>query len=295
MQGKIFSTFVLVFALAVMALSPSQAGAVVLDRIVAVVGDESITWVDLRLRMEDEFAQQLKGIDDEERAKALEEAESDFLQTLIVRKLQLQKARRLKIDATDRDIDAAIADIRGKYDIGPDEFRETIGREGLQWDRYRRMIGDQITMQRVVDRMVRSKVPEPRKMEGASALYKVRLVLFATDPGDGFGPVQHKVDAFLEDLRAGASFEELEPKYSDGPAGTLEIRESDLSEELKAVLSGLRSEQISSPFMTGRGVMVVKLYERVEPEELERERLFQERYRRWVKELTENAYIDIRL
>ena len=295
MNTRRLSTLILAFALTVMVPGPSTANAMVLDRIVAVVGEESITWVDLRMRMEEELAPQLKGISFEERASALEDIEGEFLQSLIARSLQLQEARKFKLNATSLDIDRAIEDIRSKYNLDPEEFKQTISKEGLKWDRYRQMIGDQISMQRIVDKMVKSQLPKPTKLEGDSDLYKVRLMLFATEPDKGQDSVQQKVDTFVSELNAGASFEELEARYSNSSAGTLEIKESNLSKELKTALSGMSPAEISAPFMTDKGVMIVKLYARIAPEDLALERMFKERYRRWLKELTENAYIDIRL
>ena len=282
-------------ALAFVFICPIGAGAVVLDRIVAVVGNESITWVDLRQAMEDELAPQLKGVSEEERARALSEAEGEYLQTMILRTLQLQEAVKQRVDATPEDIDAAISDIIGKYNMDQEAFRKVILEEGLQWDRYRRIIGDQISMQRIVDRMVRKKIPEPESVEGASALYAVRLVLFALKPGEDTEALKPRVESFLDELSAGASFEELEPRYSDGPAGTINIEESSMSVELREALEGMGLGQVSSPFSTERGIMVVKLYERRSPEDREHERMFNNRYERWIKELMGNAYIDVRL
>ena len=214
---------------------------------------------------------------------------------MIMRRLQIQQAVKQRVNATPEDIDAAISDIIGKYNMDQEAFRKVILKEGLQWDRYRKIIGDQITMQRIVDRMVRKKMPEPESVEGASALYKVRLVLFALKPGEDAEALEPRVKSFLDELSAGASFEELEPRYSDGPAGTINIEEASMSDELRAALEGMGPEQVSSPFSTERGIMVVKFYERRAPEDLERERLFNNRYERWVKELRGNAYIDVRL
>ncbi len=294
-NGKMAVALVFCMALAFVFVFPTGAGAVVLDRIVAVVGNESITWVDLRQAMEDELSPQLKGLSQEERERALSEAEETYLQTLIMRRLQIQEAVKQKINATPADIDAAISDIISKYNIDLEAFRKVILQEGLKWDRYRRIIGDQITMQRIVDRMVRRKTPAPERVEGASALYKVRLVLFAQKPGEDAEALRPRVDSFLDELSSGTSFEELEPRYSDGPVGIIKIKESSISSELRAALEGLAPEQVSAPFSTERGIMVVKFYGRRTPEELERERLFNERYERWVAELLGNAYIDVRL
>ncbi len=275
--------------------APALAGAMVFDRIVAVVGNESITWVDLRISMEDEFAPQMKGMSEQEKVKAMNDSEAEYLQSLILRKLQVQEAVKQKINATDGDIDAAVADIRGKHGLDQEAFRKIILEEGLEWDRYRSMIGDQISLQRIVDRMVRGKIPEPEAVEGASALYKVRLVLFASKEGQSPEDLRQRVESFLGELGAGASFEELEPRYSDGSSDILTIEESEMTAELKDALAGLGPGQISEPFNTDRGIMVVKMYERREPQDLERERLFNDRYRRWIKELLGNAYIDVRL
>jgi peptidyl-prolyl cis-trans isomerase SurA len=275
---QVIGATLIVLALIATALLPTLAGAVILDRIVAVVGNEAITWIDLRRTMEEE---------------SLDEAEADFLQTLVVRRLQVQAARKYRVNASDTDIDMAINDIRQKYGLEPEPFKKVIEKEGLIWSRYRNMVGDQISMQRVVDVQVRRKIPTPEAMPEASALYSVRLALFDLSVGEALA--RAKSEEFMSELKLGKNFRDLLARYSDGPMGELSIEESQLASEMKTALAGLNPGQVSEPFMTDRGIMVVQLLKRETPEQVELERLFQSSYRKWIKELVENAYIDIRL
>jgi peptidyl-prolyl cis-trans isomerase SurA len=228
----------------------------------------------------------------EERAEALKKAEGEFLQSLIVRSLQLQEAKKAKIAATPKDVDAAIEDIRLKYGMDEQVFREAIRSEGLEWDSYREMLWEQISLRRIVDKEVRAKLPDALDVDG-SLLYSVGLVVFKQN-GEDDDPLA-RAGKFLEEVGSGASFEDLAQEYTSAPAAQLAIKEDQVSEPFRVALKGMEPGDVSRPFIAGSGVNVLKLYERMAPEELEFERLFEERYRNWMKELLDNSYVDVRL
>ena len=72
---------------------------VVLDRIVAVVNNEAITWSELYGAMEVEPALKLRSLSEEEKLKVKKQNEASFLEALIDLKLQVQEAKRLGMKA----------------------------------------------------------------------------------------------------------------------------------------------------------------------------------------------------
>jgi len=69
-------------------LSPANA-AYLLDRVVAIVNQEVITWSELYRSMETDAMPGVRGLSDEERKKVFKENEAVFLENLINFKLQL--------------------------------------------------------------------------------------------------------------------------------------------------------------------------------------------------------------
>jgi hypothetical protein len=74
---------------------PTPQAPILLDRVVAVVNKEVITWSELYKAMEFEAATQIKNLSPEERKKIIKQSEPSFLESLIDTRLQLQEAQRL--------------------------------------------------------------------------------------------------------------------------------------------------------------------------------------------------------
>ena len=103
---------VFIFVLLVFIFHSVSQAAILLDRVVAVVNQEVITWSDLYKAMEFEASDKMRGLKDEEKRKIFKENEGIFLESLIDMKLQLQAAKQLGIDATTDDVNSTIVDIR---------------------------------------------------------------------------------------------------------------------------------------------------------------------------------------
>jgi len=89
-----FAAFFLLFLFS----APVPSGsAILLDRVVAVVNKEVITWSELYKMMEYEATEQVKKMKDEERTKIFKENEALFLDKLIDLKLQVQDLMLLRM------------------------------------------------------------------------------------------------------------------------------------------------------------------------------------------------------
>ena len=88
--------------------------AVLLDRVVAVVNSEVITWSELYKMMEYEAANRIRGMDEKEKGKVFKDNEAQFLQNLIDMRLQLQEARKIGIHVSKEEISEAIDSIKNK-------------------------------------------------------------------------------------------------------------------------------------------------------------------------------------
>ena len=284
----------LAIALAAFCLAAGGADAepVTLDRVVAVVEGDVVTWVEMYEAMRVEYAEQLKGMSLDEQTEALKSSESEYLQTLVIKKLQMQHAASKGYAATDDEVDSAIMSIREKYEMGPEAFKQAITKEGLTWEQYRQNMREQITIRRVIEREIAPSVKAMMTEDEDTKVYVLRFVLFAEREGES---TDERVERFLQEMAGGESFESLEPRYTDGPSGELSIEDSQLSMEFRLALDGLAPGQTSKPFSTARGVGVLKLYDVSSTNEMAFTRLLDEQFMRWLRELVDNSYIDIRL
>ena len=133
--------FILSFImLASFALPATPYASILLDRVVAVVNKEVITWSELYKAMEFESTTQTRNLSDEERRKLFKENEDSFLENLIDMRLQLQEARNLGIDVNQHEITETIDSIQKKYSMTQADFTESLKKEGLSLEEYRKRL-----------------------------------------------------------------------------------------------------------------------------------------------------------
>lgn len=134
---------VLLLSLLLLPLAVFAAGgsAQPLDRVVAVVNDEVITQSQLNTDMQAMQAQ-FKGM--HMAIPPRNQLEKKVLDQLILKKLQLQLAQRMKITATDAQVDAAINKMAEQNKLTLDQLKKVLAQEGFDYKKYRQQIHDQI-------------------------------------------------------------------------------------------------------------------------------------------------------
>lgn len=317
---KGLSIFILIIS-AIFMFHTSIHAVVLLDRVVAVVNQEVITWSDLYRAMEFEASDKMRELKGDEKRKIFKENEAVFLENLIDLRLQLQAARQSGIDATSEDINEAINDLKKKYSLDDNKFVESLKREGFTLEEYKEKLAEQIILGRIVSQQVRSKIVvsesdiEKHMAENKDILigeaYRIRQIFFKK-PGDSSlkKATEEKVNEVLKRLRDGEDFSSLAKIYSEDPSrkagGDLGfIRKSHMAKEFIEVISQMKTGDVSQPFWTDRGLHIIKLEEKSERQteaELKEavknkllEKQFSAKYKSWLRDLRENAYIEIRL
>src|SRR5512143_2108629 len=253
----------LVVSLVVVCMPPALSyPAALLDKIVAVVNKEVITWGELYRTMEFETTKEMKSLSDADKKKVFKENEAAFLERMIDMKLQLQDAKKLNIDASKDEISEAIEGIRKKYAMDDKEFQESLKKEGFTMEEYKKRLGEQIILSKVVNQEVKNKIvisdEEIRNYmaENQGTEYRVRQIFFRKPDKDfDKGEMEAKAAEVLQKLKSGESFASLAEKYSDDPTakagGDLGfIKKEHLSREFLNVLSAMPEGSVSSPFWT---------------------------------------------
>jgi peptidyl-prolyl cis-trans isomerase SurA len=139
-------------------LGQSGGASILLDKVVAVVDREVITWSELYKAMSFEYESSVRGLNPEEKKRYLETVQVDFLDKLITMRLQLEEAKKAGFSVNDSEAKAAIDDIRSQYKLSEDQFREALKKEGFNYDDYFQRITNQILINKVVYNEVRSKI-----------------------------------------------------------------------------------------------------------------------------------------
>lgn len=312
---------ILIFLLIFLFAQNAEA-SILLDRIVAVVNKEVITWSELYKMMEYEAADKIRALSEQERLKIFKDNEKIFLEQLIDQKLQIQEAKGLGYEVSKEELNEAIENIKNKYSLTDDEFKASLEKEGMTFEEYKERLSEQILISKFVNRHIRNKIvvsdeeikryieSNKDKFDNIET-FRIRQIFFKK-PQDEANKIkiEEKAKLILEKLKEGEDFSILAKEYSDDPSaktgGELGlIKKNLLASEFIKVLSELKAGDVSEPFWTEKGLHIIKLEEKFTAKSIEeisedvREQLmetkFIEKYRDYIKSLREKARIDIRL
>jgi peptidyl-prolyl cis-trans isomerase SurA len=258
-----------------------------LDRIVAVVGDQPITRFDLEQRM---LQDQQRGFRPPTDSAALKAYEMQTLNTMIDEELLLQKAKDLKVDVPDNEINSAvdkqIRDIKARFTT-ESEFRTELAKAGLGTpEEYRRMLVEQMkrdetikrTMQKlrednkvipanvtedeVKEAFERSRASLPRR----PAQVTFRQIVIAPRPTPAAKEVARvKAESILAEIKRGGDFALLAKRESMDP-GTKEVggdlgwhRRGDFVTEFERWVWSLPPGELSPVFESPFGYHIVRV------------------------------------
>jgi peptidyl-prolyl cis-trans isomerase SurA len=313
----------LVTAYLVIALFPGQAGsAVLLDRVVATVNDEVITWSELMNVINVEGKSFLEGIPDDVKKQRIKELEKPFLNNLVEMKLQLQAAVKMGLNVNTEELAGAVADIKAKYSMTDEIFMNSLTAEGLTMQDYRRRLADQILLQKVVNFAVRSNiVVSDREIEeyyeankdnfAGKEKLSIRQIFFPKPDGEsGRTAVEEKARGISQRLAAGEDFAKLASEFSEGPSRQFGgdmgyISRGTVLKEVEDMAFALQVGEVSNPFWSPGGLHIIKVEDRIEGGTLEQvkekvsdiiyQQVFKSQYNEWRTGLRENAYVEKKL
>ena len=287
------------------------------NRIVAIVNDEAITLGDLTAHMSALLQQVDTAELGEEQSKQMREA---VLQRLINERLMVQEAKRLGLSVGLEEVSERLQEIREQLG-DPAEYERMLRETQLNEEQLKQKIRDQLLVQQVIQREVRSKLElsptEVARAAGSPApsnapmeqVHVAHLLIRATEERSA-DEARRIVEHLHDELQAGAKFSELAQRYSEdghgkdgGDLGWVDP--GDLLPELDAVLPSLKPGEHSAPIQTKLGSHLVQVLDRRmrtadqadasrrRTEEALYERKFGEAMRNWLQQLNERAYVQV--
>jgi peptidyl-prolyl cis-trans isomerase SurA len=217
-------------------LSPTQAQTrraqpMEVDRIVAVVNDEVITAFELRARLA-AVERQLRG--QNVQLPPRDVLERQLLERMITDRVQLQFAKETGLRISDIELDAAMRRIAEGNRLSLPDFRATLERDGIGWAKFREEIRDEITLSRLRDREVESRIlvsdgeidnylvnPEQGGDAANVEVQTAHIVIRVPEQAspDQLMRVGARAQSALDQIRRGESFAKVAASYSDAPDG----------------------------------------------------------------------------
>ena len=287
-----------------------------IDRVVAVVNGDAIMMSDLQ------EALALSRRD----GRALPEGpelERTVLNRLVDHRLQVQEAKREKIEVTDDEMRTVIEDFVKRNGGDRDKIESQFPSLGVTWETLRRELRDQLLAQRVRSRRVvrRATVTETEvdaylaqnrdKFDAGLKYHALHIAVMAepsTSPA-AWESAKREIESIAAALAGGGDFAELARSRGKDPAGgdLGWLTRGELDPAFERPLLALQKGQITEPIRSGPGYHLFKLEDR---EELTAERLAearqqvrdlllqkkgQDRFDEWLEVLRRRALIAIRL
>jgi peptidyl-prolyl cis-trans isomerase SurA len=303
-----------------------SAQALMIDRIVARVNDDVITLSELQEEGLPLFERLRENYTGKELEHQVQRAEREFLDQLVLKRLQLQYASQVGITASENEINAAFKDVLSRNNLTQEQLVELLTREGLTLQDYKDRLREQIVLARLMNQAVRSRVSvDTSEVEAYYQTHRgefdqapqarVRHIFFRVDPGTGrpqTDDAQARATRVLQEARNGGDFANLARRYSEdataangGDLGL--IKRGDARPEFEEVIFNMKEGEISEIIRTPNGLHIVKIesfskgslrgFSEIKPE-IER-RLLQEkmekRFQDWMNELKDKAFIEITL
>ncbi len=311
----------LFFSLQGFAGGPLAYSAVLLDRVVATVNNDVITWSELRKNIEIENKELLHGLKDEEREKKIKEIEPSFLNSMIDMKLQIQEAVKLGLNVSPHETDEAAADIKRKYNLTDENFIESLKAEGLSLEGYKARLTEQILLSKAVRYEVRDSVLITDKeiekyYEANKEKYQkeeqvsIRQIFFSLKDSSQKAEVEAKAEAVMQRIKKGEDFAKLASEFSEDESRQFSgdigyISRGSVIKEIEDEAFALKVGSVSKPFWSSKGLHIIKVEDgkeaglskkvREEIKEILFEKAFKSKYEDWIKKLREKAYIEINL
>lgn len=288
-----------------------------LDKVVAVVNKEVITWSELYKYMEFVANDEIKSLNPDERFKYFKKHQEELLEKLIDTKLQIEEAEKFGIFVSDSEIDAAINDIKKKYKMSDKAFNETLQKEGMTFEDYKKLLKEQVIIGRASNMFVKSKIivtdeeinnyiaANPELSCDDDGYYVSQIFLKKRENEE---ELKIKINEILKRLIQGESFNRIASQFSEdvsarsgGSIGVL--KKNEIAPQLAILLSQMNIGQVSEPIMTEHGIFIFRLdgicfkkgserlinYVR---NLLENEKFWNE-YKLWIRSLRQKAYVEI--
>jgi peptidyl-prolyl cis-trans isomerase SurA len=311
---------------ALVAVPPFVSADSVVEEIIARVNNQIITRTQYQ-REQQQLKEEAQQQDPTNADKITSEGQKDILRGLIDRQLLLDKGKELGITA-DTDLIKRLDEMRKQMKLESiDDLEKAAEAQGVSFEDFKQNMRTEIITQQVIQREVgghlnvtkeeQQKFYEQHKAD-LQRKEQVRLseILVSTeqagDDAQKIAAAQAKAEDLLKQIRAGASFEEIAKKNSDGATaaqgGDLgePFERGKLAKQLEDVTFGMKKDQVSDVIRTKQGFVILKVTEHQaagipafhEIENRLQEAVYMQKLqpalRDYLKKLREEAFIDIK-
>ena len=322
--------------LTIFLLAGSLAADTVIEEIIARVNSSIITRSDLA-KSREELQQELKQQNLPPTDPRAKEKEKDVLRDLIDQQLLLAKGKDLGITG-DTELVKRLDDLRKQLKLeSMDDLEKEAQKQGVSFEDFKAGIRNQIVTQQVISHEVapriqitqkeieeyynahKAELEQPESVDLSEILVSTGSENVSVDPNAPPPPedtakvtaAEEKAKQTLASIKAGAKFEDVAKKSSDGPTadsgGELgQFKRGTLAKELEDLTFQMKPGDVSDVIRTKQGFVILRVNEHVQAgiaplkqvENRIQEAIYYEKLqpalRSYLTRLREEAYIDIK-
>ena len=208
----------------------APVASVPLDRVVAVVNNEAVTQFDVNeqkrlvvTQMRDAKVQPLPP----------DVLEKQVLERLITERAMIQYAKESGIRVDDQTVERTVLRIAQENKLSPEDFRKVLEREKIPYAKYREDIRREVTIQRIREREVDSRVSVSdaeldaylatvAAQAGGEMEYQVSHIMVSVPEQaspDQINARKQRAEEALAQIKGGKDFKEVAAAFSDAPDG----------------------------------------------------------------------------
>ncbi len=301
------------------------ARAEIIERVVAVVGNDIVLLSEVNARLRPYLKRVLSIKDPAARQQALERLQRREVRRLVDEKLILQEAIRRKIEVTEGEVNRAIQSVLRQNKITYKELEEALRSQGQSMEEYRTILRKQILRLKVINFAVRSRIAvsedearafyeSQKRRLGVQKKVRVRVIRLAVGSHNRAAVLERatKLAARLrthpEEFEAKAKALSNHPSASKGGLlGFIDRGALPPVVERKVVSAQGKPPVLVGPVGSDEGIYLVQILGRKESEALPfsqvkdkvRQQVLMQRMQvrtaKWLEQLRKKTYIDIRL
>jgi peptidyl-prolyl cis-trans isomerase SurA len=220
--------FALCFLLTLGLAADTAVAGDLVDQIIAVVNKDIVLQSELDEAVDYAAELELQGLQGPEKAQALAEIQAVLLDSLIATRLMDQAMDRADISVSDRDLEAAIADVANQNNIGVERLYSEIAKQGMDEESYRAEMRKQLRQYQFMNMEIRSRVQvsdediraayrQANANHAPDMAFQLQRILLSYAGGDPEA-VRQEATVLLEELAAGKDFATVARARSDDPS-----------------------------------------------------------------------------
>jgi peptidyl-prolyl cis-trans isomerase SurA len=246
-----------------------------LDRIVAIAEDDVILQSDLDRAVANVIGQYRNS---PQQLPPHDVLEKQVLESLIMLRLQVQRAQSTGIRVSDADVDQAMQRVAENNKITVQQLRSSLAQQGLDFDEFRKSLREQLMVQRLQQRVVQSQaivsdseidilLASNSLKEGELHLQHILINLPEGATAPQIQQAKEKADDVEKQIADGMDFTAATIRYSSAPdalqGGDLGWRRFDeVPEAFANLVEGMQPGQVSQPVRGPSGYHIVKLVDK---------------------------------